>query len=60
MGPVSEEHYALARRRRELATLQCARTGHEWNVLSSGDRTPVRIVCESCGWGGTVTMGERR
>jgi hypothetical protein len=57
---MSEPTYTLAEAQRELARRQCATTGHEWNILSAyPGGPPVRITCASCGWAGSIAMGER-
>lgn len=52
-----EKRYTLEEARAEMARQECARHGHSWNVIQALTGGPMRIVCESCGWGGTVELG---
>ena len=43
-----ESRYTLDEAERELARRECARFGHDWNVIETGAR-PTAITCGRCG-----------
>lgn len=55
---MSEETYTLAEAQRELRRRQCSERGHDWAFQPRRlrDEAPTGIVCEVCGWTGSVTM----
>lgn len=60
---MSEQTYTLSEAQRELALRECARWGHEWEVVSgytiATQHTPLAIKCGRCGWSGKVEMGDQ-
>lgn len=55
----AEPRYTLREAQREMALRECANFGHSWQIISVEFGKPVQIICDSCGWSGSVAMGDR-
>lgn len=58
---MSDEVYTLVEAQRELRRRECRARGHDFDFMprTLADEAPTGIICERCGWSGTVTMGEK-
>ena len=56
---MSEKRYTLDEVAKIRRLDECVRQGHSWNIITAYPAVPLKIVCEICGWAGSVRMGDR-
>ena len=56
---MDEKTYTLDEARRVMRIQECRDHGHSWDVVENWTAGPMRLTCGTCGWSGTVTMGDR-
>lgn len=52
---MSERTYTLDEAAMELARRECARHGHDFETISTGDCEPIKLLCGRCGRAWTVS-----
>lgn len=45
---MSEKTYTLDEAVLELARRECARSGHDFTTISTGEGEPIKLLCDRC------------
>jgi len=54
-----ERRYTLDEAQQVLRVEECLTHGHSWNVTTTIGGEVTDLICENCGWSGTVTMNPK-
>lgn len=58
---MTEERFTLAEAKVRIALEECRTRGHSWDfdLRQWTDEAPPGLSCRTCGWHGTITMGDK-